>query len=166
MTRVALIAMFILAERSSGQFLSGIVREDSTERPLSGVEIALDRNDRTTRSTSTGRYLLSDLPEGWTGRSSIAVPDRQRRQISRARSTSRRSTSPTCPASRYIGAPPRFPACSTARQPRAAYWCYGRADSAHVTACCGKTWMSSSRVPTTGQRQGRFLPFPESSFLR
>jgi hypothetical protein len=64
MTRIALIAMLILAERSSGQALSGIVREDSTERPLAGVDIALDRNDRATRSTSTGRYLFSDLPEG------------------------------------------------------------------------------------------------------
>ena len=63
-SRVVVVAMLMLAGRLSGQSLTGIVREDSTERPLAGVEITDDRRGIVARSSANGRYALPNLSEG------------------------------------------------------------------------------------------------------
>lgn len=63
-SRTALLALLMLAGQLNGQSLVGIVREDSTQRPLEGVEIGDDRRSQVTRSSTSGRYLLANLPDG------------------------------------------------------------------------------------------------------
>jgi hypothetical protein len=53
------------ASAASGQaVLAGIVREDSTGRPMSGVEVLVEGTKRQTLTDASGRYLLIDLPTG------------------------------------------------------------------------------------------------------
>jgi hypothetical protein len=44
--------------------LSGTVREDSTGRPIPGVEVLLEGSKRHTVTDWSGKYLLTDLPTG------------------------------------------------------------------------------------------------------
>ncbi len=44
--------------------MSGIVRDDSTGRPLPGVEVLLDRTEHRTLTNAQGRYLLGGVPAG------------------------------------------------------------------------------------------------------
>jgi len=48
----------------AGQALTGTVRQDSTGRPLAGVEVLLEGSQRQTSTDATGRYLLGQLPTG------------------------------------------------------------------------------------------------------
>src|SRR5687767_2396658 len=44
--------------------LAGRVREDSTGRPLAGVEVVLMGSERRTLTDASGRYVLNMLPDG------------------------------------------------------------------------------------------------------
>jgi hypothetical protein len=55
----------IPASAASGQaVLAGIVREDSTGRPMPGVEVLVEGTKRQAQTDALGRYLLVDLPTG------------------------------------------------------------------------------------------------------
>ena len=45
--------------------LSGLVREDATGRPLSGVEILVEGSDRSTVSNKSGEYSFKRVPRGF-----------------------------------------------------------------------------------------------------
>ena len=45
--------------------LRGIVRLDSTGRPLAGVEVLLEGTERTATTNDAGRFALGGLPRGW-----------------------------------------------------------------------------------------------------
>ncbi|MDB4913662.1 MAG: hypothetical protein JWM95_1306 [Gemmatimonadetes bacterium] len=65
-----LVAMACLALVACGATLhaqgtiTGVVREDSTKRPLMGAEITVDSLPRMTLSDDAGRFTLRDLPTG------------------------------------------------------------------------------------------------------
>jgi len=48
----------------AGQALTGSVRQDSTGRPLAGVEVLLEGSQQQTVTDAAGRYLLGALPRG------------------------------------------------------------------------------------------------------
>ena len=66
--------------------LSGVVRQDSSGKPLPGVEVLLDKSKHQTVTDASGRYVLPGLP---TGRKVILFryvgyrPDRQWVQLSK-----------------------------------------------------------------------------------
>jgi hypothetical protein len=49
---------------SAQSVLAGRVREDSTGRPLAGVEVVVVGSDRRTLTDGSGRYVLNMLPDG------------------------------------------------------------------------------------------------------
>ena len=44
--------------------MTGVVREDSSNKPLANVEVLIDRTNRLTRTDAEGRYLLTEVPTG------------------------------------------------------------------------------------------------------
>src|SRR5882762_10201776 len=58
------IAASAIAGKLQGQTLTGIVKEDSTERPLAGAEIAIDGSNQPTRSAANGRFVMADVSQG------------------------------------------------------------------------------------------------------
>src|SRR5688500_376494 len=57
---LALVALPLPAQ----SVLAGRVREDSTGRPLAGVEVVLVGSERRTLTDPSGRYVLNMLPDG------------------------------------------------------------------------------------------------------
>lgn len=52
-------------ESLAGQtVLAGFVREDSTERPISGVEVVIEGSARRATTDAQGKFVLGDLPRG------------------------------------------------------------------------------------------------------
>ena len=49
---------------SAQSVLAGRVREDSTGRPLAGVEVVIVGSERRTLTDASGRYILNMLPDG------------------------------------------------------------------------------------------------------
>ena len=49
---------------SAQSVLAGRVREDSTGRPLAGVEVVIVGSERRTLTDASGRYVLNMLPDG------------------------------------------------------------------------------------------------------
>lgn len=44
--------------------LAGFVREDSTERPISGVEVVIEGSARRATTDAQGKFVMGDLPRG------------------------------------------------------------------------------------------------------
>lgn len=61
LTAVSVLAALPLGAQS---VLAGRVREDSTGRPLAGVEVVLLGSERRTLTDASGRYVLTMLPDG------------------------------------------------------------------------------------------------------
>lgn len=61
LTAVAMLAAIPLAAQS---VLAGRVREDSTGRPLAGVEVIIVGSERRTLTDASGRYVLNLPPDG------------------------------------------------------------------------------------------------------
>jgi hypothetical protein len=63
---VVLTAVFLSAALPLGaqSVLTGRVREDSTGRPLAGVEVVMVGSERRTLTDASGRYVLNMLPGG------------------------------------------------------------------------------------------------------
>ncbi|MFN2316623.1 MAG: carboxypeptidase regulatory-like domain-containing protein, partial [Gemmatimonadales bacterium] len=62
---VALMLTCVAVTPLAGQsVMIGIVRDDSTGRPLPGVEVLLSRTPHATVTNAAGRYTLADLPAG------------------------------------------------------------------------------------------------------
>ncbi|MDB4914269.1 MAG: hypothetical protein JWM95_1913 [Gemmatimonadetes bacterium] len=55
-----LLAPGLAAQRG----VSGVVREDSTKRPLIGITVVIEALNRQTTTDAQGRYTLADLPVG------------------------------------------------------------------------------------------------------
>jgi len=67
MSRIACLTAGLLVSGSSvgaQSVLAGRVREDSTGRPLAGVEVVIMGSDRRTITDASGRYVLNMLPDG------------------------------------------------------------------------------------------------------
>ncbi len=57
--------LLVVSTQLSGQaVLTGLVREDATGRPLSGVEILVEGSDRNTVSDKAGEYAFKSVPRG------------------------------------------------------------------------------------------------------
>ena len=56
--------LLVFGSRVAAQAITGSVREDSTARPLSGVEVILEGTGRSVMTDAGGRYLLARLPTG------------------------------------------------------------------------------------------------------
>jgi hypothetical protein len=49
---------------AGNRVLSGVVRDDSTGRPVSGVEVVLEGTNKSAATNDLGRYAMNDAPEG------------------------------------------------------------------------------------------------------
>ena len=56
--------VFAAVPLSAQSVLAGRVREDSTGRPLAGVEVVIVGSERRTLTDASGRYVLNMLPDG------------------------------------------------------------------------------------------------------
>lgn len=62
---IPLVALALLAPRGHAQgTLVGVVREDSTGRPVAGAEVGIEAVKRRTTSDSSGHYVLARVPAG------------------------------------------------------------------------------------------------------
>ncbi|MEO7458399.1 MAG: carboxypeptidase-like regulatory domain-containing protein [Gemmatimonadaceae bacterium] len=60
----ALLCGAALQASAQGGAVTGVVREDSTNRPVAGAEVVIEKLRRQTTTDGEGKYLLGDLPAG------------------------------------------------------------------------------------------------------
>jgi hypothetical protein len=63
-TAAALLLTLPIESLGAQARVSGTVRDESSGQPLANAEVRIDALERTTRTDSLGRYLLSNLPSG------------------------------------------------------------------------------------------------------
>jgi len=62
--RLALIGSIGLADGLAAQAVSGVVRHDSTGQPIPGVEVFIERLDRSAVTDQAGRYVIGGITAG------------------------------------------------------------------------------------------------------
>ena len=63
-TALAAACLVVFSEPLIAQSIAGIVRQDSTARPMAGVEVLLEGSERKTTTDAAGRFVLGSLARG------------------------------------------------------------------------------------------------------